>query len=135
MQEDTSHPNPGTSAHPTPPSTDHRQSAVRAEGEVGPLGRELPGSQESTMNPEIREVGNFLTVRLQTLSQQRQAVSLKQWVSMSGPSTSICQKWIHPRPTESETLQVASSNSFSTNASDDSDTHSRLRATGSEATE
>ena len=87
------------------------------------------------MNPEIREVGNFLTVRLQTLSQQRQAVSLKQWLSMSGPSTSICQKWIHPRPTKSETLQVASSNSFSTNASDDSDTHSRLRATGPEVTE
>ena len=41
---------------------------------------------------------------------------------MSDPSTSICQKWIHPRPTESEILGVASSNSFSTNASDDSDT-------------
>ena len=44
---------------------------TRAEGEAGPLGRELPGSQESTMNLEIREVGNFLTVRLQTLDLSR----------------------------------------------------------------
>ena len=57
--------------HPTPSSTDSRESAVRAEGEAGPLGRELPGSQESTMNLEIREVGNFLTVRLQTLDLSR----------------------------------------------------------------
>ena len=71
MQEDASHPNPGASAHPTPPSTDHRESAVRAKGEAGPLGTELPGSQESTMNLEIREVGNFLTVRLQTLDLSR----------------------------------------------------------------
>ena len=60
-------------------------TTVRAEGEVGPLGRELPGSKESTENREIMDIGNSLTGRLQNLDLSRdtqnllKAVVLAQW--------------------------------------------------------